>query len=166
MRWSGLCPELERPWMASNRRRAGSTGARCGASSPEGALMSESGVAADALVVQVLLGPADDAEELDQLTSRLQDELIELDVAAVEPVPADAPERTKGVSTDVAGLFSVFLGSAGLSSVVNAVAAWAKQNKRSVELTFGGDTLKLDGATKEQTDRAIDEWVARRPARP
>jgi hypothetical protein len=85
-------------------------------------------------------------------------------VAAVEPIQGEAPEGTKGVSADIVGWLSVALGSGGLEAVVSTVAAWTKRNERSVELTYDGDTLKLVGASKEQMDKALDEWFARHPA--
>jgi hypothetical protein len=118
----------------------------------------------DALVVQVLPGPGDDEQLLEELTALLQEELLNLDVTAVERVPGEAPEGTKGVVADIIGWLSVDVGPAGLEAAVTGVSAWATRSKRSVELSLGSDTLKLDGASREQMDRALDEWLARHPS--
>jgi hypothetical protein len=61
----------------------------------------------DFLVLQVLSGPGEDAEELNDLTAMLREELLELDVSAVEPIMQKAPEGTKGMSPPlVAGWLS------------------------------------------------------------
>jgi len=120
--------------------------------------------ASDAVTVQVMPGPDDDAQLLEELAGLLQEELLELDVAAVEPVSEEAVRGTKGVPADIVGWLSVFLGSGGLAPVINAVAAFAKRSQKSVELTCGGDTLKLNGTSKQQMDKALDEWFARHPA--
>ena len=37
------------------------------------------------------------------------------------------------------------------------------RNDRVVEVTEGGDTLKLGRATREQQEKIIDAWLARHP---
>ena len=37
-------------------------------------------------------------------------------------------------------------------------------NDRVVEVSYGGDTLKLERATREQQEKIIDGWLARHPA--
>jgi hypothetical protein len=122
--------------------------------------MVESG--SGALTVQVLPGVDDDAERLDELTALLRDELLELDVASVEPVAAEqAPEDAKGVVGVVVGWLAVHFGPSGLKAVVNAVVAWAGRNQRAVELTLNGNTLKLTGANADVQARVVDEFFAR-----
>ena len=104
-----------------------------------------------------------DAEDLAELTRLLRDDLLDLDVLAVEPVPSgqDAPEDSKGVLELVAGWLAVNLGPEALRVVVSRVAGWAARNDRTVEVTMAGDVLKLTGVTSQQQDRLIDEWLAR-----
>jgi hypothetical protein len=122
--------------------------------------MADSG----ALVLQVHPGPGDDADELAALTDLLRDELLDLDVAAVEqPRGGGLPAGTKGVAA-VVGWLAVQLGPEGLRAVLSKVADFAVRNDRGVEVTCGGDTLKLTRATREQQERIIDEWLARHPS--
>jgi hypothetical protein len=63
------------------------------------------------LTLQVQAGPGDDEDELLKLTSRLREELLDLDVAGVDPVTEEtAPEQAKGLAT-LAGWLVVQFGS-------------------------------------------------------
>ncbi len=126
--------------------------------------MSVSG-AADAVTVQVLAEPEDDEQLLEEMTALLQEDLLELDVAAVERVAGEAPDGTKGVVADIVGWLTVDFGPDGLEAVVAAVAAWAGRTRRSVEVSIGDDTLKVTGASRRHIDKALDEWLARHPPR-
>jgi len=122
----------------------------------------------DVLRLQVLPGD-EDAEQLDELTSLLRQELLELDVAAVEPLTqGSAPEESKGAVAALAGWLAVHFGAAGLKSglkaVVNVVATWAGRTGKTVELTIGGNTLKLTGASAEMQSRVVEEFFARQSA--
>lgn len=113
------------------------------------------------LVVQVIPVADDDAGELAELTGLLQGELLDLDVAAVEQSPTGVvPSGAKGLAA-VAGWLAVQLGPGSLRAVLAKVAEWAARNDRSVEVTYGGDTLKLTRATPEQQEKIIDDWLAR-----
>lgn len=116
---------------------------------------------AGGLVVRVRLARDGDADELAELTGRLRTELLDLDVQAVEPVPeAGSPEGAKGLPA-VAGWLAVHLGSGGLRAVLAMVADWVSRNDRAVEISSGGDVLKLSRATREQQGRIIDAWLAK-----
>lgn len=118
----------------------------------------------DGLVLQVHTAPDDDAGDLAELTGLLRGELLDLDVATVEQLPAEAvPAGAKGVAT-VAGRLAVQLGPEALWSVLVKLADWVARNDRGVEVTYGGDTLKLTRATREQQEKIIDGWLARHPA--
>ena len=115
---------------------------------------------AGGLIVRVRLAGDGDAEELAELTGRLRAELLDLDVQAVEPVPdADSPEGAKGLPA-VAGWLAVHLGKEGLRALLALVADWVFRNDRAVEISSGGDVLKLSQATREQQGRIIDAWLA------
>jgi hypothetical protein len=116
------------------------------------------------LVVQVCPVPEDDAGELAQLAGLLRGELLDLDVAAVDRLPNEAvPPGAKGVAA-VAGWLAVQLGPEALRTVLAKVADWVIRNDRAVEVSYGGDTLKLGRATREQQEKIIDDWLARHPA--
>lgn len=116
----------------------------------------------DVLILQVLPDRDEDAEQLDDLTTMLREELLELDVAAVEPMMHDQPpENTKGVVAVLGGWLAIHFGPAGLRAVVNAVVAWAGRTGKTVEITLNGNTLKLTGTSADVQSRIIDEFFAR-----
>jgi hypothetical protein len=116
------------------------------------------------LVLQVCPAPEDDAGEVAELTGWLRAELLDLDVQAVDRRPGEAvPSGAKGVA-DIAGWLSVQLGPEALRAVLAAVASWVTRNDRVVEVSYGGNTLKLGRATREQQEKIIDGWLARHPA--
>jgi hypothetical protein len=119
----------------------------------------------DQLAVQVLGAPDSDAEELADLTQLLRTELLQLDVASVEPMPdEDIPEHAKGLGA-VVGWLSVKLGTVDrVRSVVRAIRGWTVRTHRSVEVSIGGDVLKLDQATADQQQQIIDAWLERHAA--
>lgn len=118
-------------------------------------------------VLRIHAGPDHEADELTTLARRLRRELLELDVAGVDPATtADAPAGAKGVDV-VAGTLVVALGTAGLRAVVDLVRLWSKRNDaRSVEITVDGDSLKVTGHSTDQEKSLIDDFFARRDARP
>jgi hypothetical protein len=118
------------------------------------------------LAVQVCPAPGDDAEELVDLAGSLRGELLELDVSAVDRLPdEEAPPGAKGVAA-IAGWLAVQLGPEALRVVLAKVADWVTRNGRVVEVSYGGDTLTLGRATREQQEKIIDGWLARHPAGP
>lgn len=117
----------------------------------------------DGLSVQVLPGAGDDAAALEELSALLREELLELDIASADSVETEAPDGSKGLAA-LSSWFVVHLGPAALGEVVKTIAGWAKRHDKTVELSLGGDTVKLTGATQQQLDRALDEWFARHPA--
>jgi hypothetical protein len=118
----------------------------------------------DGLVLQICPGAEDDAGELSELAGWLRTELLALDVQAVDPLPVDAvPPGAKGVAA-VAGWLSVQLSGEVLRVVLAKVADWVTRNDREVEVSYGGDTLRLSKATRQQQEKIIDDWFARHPA--
>jgi hypothetical protein len=114
--------------------------------------------------MQVCPAPEDDAGELAELTGLLRGELLDLDVSAVDRLPAEAvPLGAKGVSA-IAGWLAVQLGPEALRAVLAKVADWVTRSDRAVEISYGGDTLKLGRATREQQEKIIDDWLARHAA--
>lgn len=118
-----------------------------------------------ALAIQMLAEPDTDQEELAELTFRLQAELLELDVAMVEPADSGpAPGDSKGLSAAAAGALVVrfALRADILRSVVSGVRSWARrQHVYSVKLTLDGDSLEITGPHSAAQDRAVDLWIAR-----
>jgi hypothetical protein len=108
--------------------------------------------------------PGDDAGELVKLAGWLRGELLDLDVDGVEPLPEEAaPTGAKGAAK-VAEWLLVQLGPEPLWAVLAKVADWVARNDRMVEVSYGGDTLKLSRATRDQQEKIIDGWLSRHPA--
>lgn len=73
-------------------------------------------------------------------------------------------EHAKGLGI-LAGWLVVQFGSiSGLRAVVDVVRGWAARTHRVVEVSYGGDVLKVTGVTSEQQERIIDAWLARHAA--
>ena len=85
----------------------------------------------DVVQLQVLPGDGDDAEEISELTALLREELLELDIAAVDPLlDSQSPDGSKGVAAAVAGWLVVHFGPAGLKALVDAISAWREGPER------------------------------------
>ena len=53
----------------------------------------------------------------------------------------------------------------GTQAVLAKVADWVTRHNRMVEVSYGGDTLKLGRATtREQQEKITEGWLARHPA--
>lgn len=117
---------------------------------------------AGGLVMQVVPMADSDAEELADLAGQLHAELLGVDDASVGPLPAGAvPEGAKRLG-DVAGWLVAQFGTLdGLRALVGAVRGFASRTGRTVEVSIGGDPIKVTGATSEQQQQLIDAWLAR-----
>jgi hypothetical protein len=116
----------------------------------------------DGLILQVLPVADSDAEELADLGAELHAELLSVDGASVAPLTAErAPEGAKGLG-DVAGWLVAQFGTLdGLRAVVAAVRGWTARTGRTVEVSIGGDVLKVTGVTSQQQGEIVDAWLAR-----
>ena len=119
----------------------------------------------DRLIVQVMSAADSDAEELADLAGGLRAELLDVDAASVAPLTAEAaPEGAKGLG-DLAGWLLVQFGTLdGLRAVVAAVRGWTSHTGRTVEVSIGGDVLKVTAVTSQQQREIIDAWLARHAA--
>ncbi len=117
---------------------------------------------AEGLILQVLPVADSDAEELADLTAELNAELLSVDGTSVAPLPAEAaPEGAKGLG-DVAGWLVAQFGTLdGLRALVAAVRGFAARTDRTVEVSIGGDHLKVTGVTSQQQGEIIGAWLAR-----
>jgi hypothetical protein len=116
----------------------------------------------DGLILQVLPVADSDAEDLADLGAELHAELLSVDGASVPPLTAErAPEGAKGLG-DVAGWLVAQFGTLdGLRAVVAAVRGWTARTGRTVEVSIGGDVLKVTGVTSQQQGDIVDAWLAR-----
>ena len=110
--------------------------------------------------------PADtDAEELAQLTNRLRDELLGLDVDAVYSASGgEAPDSSKGIDLLAAGglVVQFVLRQDVLQSIIDGVRSWlGRQHARSIKLTLDGDSLELTSVSTAEQDRLVELWMMR-----
>jgi hypothetical protein len=106
-----------------------------------------------------------DERELEALTLELERELSDLDVTAVEPAMATAPEGARGDAVALGALL-IELGPGALSAIVGVVQAFlGRSSARSVRLKIDGDELELTGLSAEDQRRVIDSWIERHQRR-
>lgn len=106
-----------------------------------------------------------EADEDAELTRILRSELLDLDVTAVDWADSNpVPDNAKGVAGLAKALIVKLASSGALRAVVNAVRNWAARSNRTVEVSLGGDVLKLTGVTSAQQEKIIDAWIARHAA--
>lgn len=119
------------------------------------------------LTVAIEGGPDSDAQEVDRLTAQLRRRLMELDVAAVEPVRTDEiPPGAKPVDPVTLGALAVTLAPAVLQAVVGLVEAWSRHRPvRSVKIAIGGDSIDLAAASPDDQQRLVELFIARHAAR-
>jgi hypothetical protein len=117
------------------------------------------------LTLRVEGGADVDAQELDEITRRLRQELLQLDVASVGPVTTgQAPPGTRSADVMVIGSLLVTLGRSPevLKAVLGVVQGWlAGRRAGAVEMQIGGDTLKVSGLSSAEQRRLIDLFVER-----
>lgn len=103
-----------------------------------------------------------DGEETDRATRRLRRELLALDVGDVRPVQGEqAPPGAKGDSATVGGLLVDLANSAGLAALFQLIASWVNRGatRRITVTNSDGRELTLEGGTKEQHQRLIDDYL-------
>jgi hypothetical protein len=99
-----------------------------------------------------------DPQELDALTAMLRNELLDLDVGAVEaPRAGPPPAGTRGGALAELGALAMNLASSELlAAVVSAAGGWlAGRHRRSVRLEVDGDVLELTGVPSAQQQRLV-----------
>ncbi|MFG1816558.1 hypothetical protein ACGFIF_22570 [Kribbella sp. NPDC049174] len=107
---------------------------------------------------------SDDAR-LEELALLLRQELLTLDVRAVEPYcEGEVPEGSRGPGlAAIAGVLSVSLqpGLQVLGTVVSVVRDWLRRSGggRTVKVTIDGDTIELSGASNAVQQQLVDAWV-------
>jgi hypothetical protein len=119
----------------------------------------------DARRVRVRVAGTSDTEpeEIADLTWQLKEELLELDVEAVEHERTAAPPGAKGDALAWAQLIVTLSGS--LPMLVNAARGWlGRQQQGSVTIELDGDVLTLERASPEAQRDLIDAWLRRHPS--
>lgn len=119
--------------------------------------------------LEIGTGDGEDSEELEQLTTRLRRELLELDVVRVERVPlGEPPPGTRAVDALAIGGLVVGLlrRREALTGVLHTVRDWlARDAKRTIKVEIDGDTLELTGASSADQERLVTAWIDRHCSR-
>jgi hypothetical protein len=119
----------------------------------------------DPRLTLTLTGDPDAPEELEEQARRLRDDLLELDVEAVDPGEKEAPDGSKvGVAIDWNTIFVTLATSGTLTAIVAAIQAWLLRNKESsVTIKRGDDELVIagPGPYSEEQKQAIAQWLNR-----
>jgi hypothetical protein len=110
--------------------------------------------------LQVALGEDEGAEDAVRLLRNLGEGLAELYEVHIEQLPDALPESTKDDS-GLAGLLAR-VPISGIVALVQVVRAWVARTGRTVEISVGGDTIKISSAHLEQQDREIEASLLRR----
>ena len=125
--------------------------------------------AGDIRVLVQLDDPSAAEVDLDRLTSRVRNELLELDVDAVDrPAAGPVPLGSRAVELAAIGalLVTVQQGWDVVDAVVERLRSWASRDPgRTVKITIDGDTIEVTGASDESERRLIDSWAERRRGR-
>jgi hypothetical protein len=115
---------------------------------------------------RVLIELSDDAdpETLEELTLELREEVLGLDVAAVDqPSAGPAPDGSRGVDAAALGTLLVTLTTPEvLPSLLDLLKTWLSGRRGGgVRITLGGDTLELDNASRAERKALVDDWLRR-----
>src|SRR3954464_15994430 len=103
------------------------------------------------------------AEESDELTGNLRQELLELDVDAVDRRRAEAPPPgARDAASAELGSLLVTLGPTALEGLGETIRAWLSRDRgRRARLQLGDDVLELSDASREQQERLVAAFLAR-----
>ncbi len=118
----------------------------------------------EALIVRIELdaGADADAEEIDEGARALSDELVSLDVEAVDRPAGAAPEGARAVEAIALGTLLVSLGPHVLEALTHTVASWiGRRAGRRVTLELDGDRIELAGASDETERDLVAAFIAR-----
>lgn len=117
------------------------------------------------LMLNIDAGPETDDEELEQLTRQLREELLELDVEAVDLVSkGKSPKHAKAGDLIAWGQLLLTLAASGgvFVTLINMLQYWLTRQGVSIEMDINGNKVKLTSSksSKEELQRLIDTYIA------
>jgi hypothetical protein len=119
-------------------------------------------MSAATLTVRVVPLDDDDVEGVVDVRERLYEELLTFDTDCLEPVESgEVPDGTKGVVAVVSAFLVWVSGSSSVRAVVSGLRDWVSRTGYSVEITIGGDVLKVGRATAGQQEELIRAFLDR-----
>jgi hypothetical protein len=119
------------------------------------------------LRIDVGVGPDGDAAELDEATTQLRRELLEVDVDDVERPTAPAPAGARAAGADLVGTLVVTFGEEVMRALGRVVGDFLSRGRgRTLTLERNGDSITLSNASDEDQQRALDAFLAWHPISP
>lgn len=116
------------------------------------------------LKLQIDKREEDDAEEMEDLSRSLRDDLSNLDVVKeVTLATENPPSGSKALDGVALGSMIVDFATGGaVKQVAETVQMWIKRNEnRSIALEMDGDKIDVKGASGKDQQKIIDAWVMR-----
>lgn len=109
------------------------------------------------------------AEELDELSRALREELLGLDVIAVDLTTAPPPTGSKTASSiDIGTLIPTLSNSAVLVALTGVLKSWVgRVSGRKVTMRFSDDedAIEINGAVRQDVASLLQSWAARHEQR-
>jgi hypothetical protein len=109
--------------------------------------------------------PKAGAEELEDLTLQLREQLVEIDVETVDLIRlGETPTKAKASDPISWGTLLLTLAASGgvLTMLINVLQSWLTRHERcSVTLEIAGDKLEVTGISSKEQQRLIDAWLSR-----
>jgi len=107
--------------------------------------------------------PDAEAVELDEATEQLREELLALNVDAVErPRGEPPPPGARAVEVALLGTLLVSVGRETVGALVRTIEAWvARRSSRTVKVTLGEDSIEVSNVSDADQRRLIEAFVAR-----
>lgn len=109
--------------------------------------------------------PGGDVDDLDRLRADLRAELLDLDVIEVKPLRrGTAPPGSRAIDVTAIGSLVVLLQSSVqlITQITVQIRGWLGRSgaeSRNVELRVGDNQIRLSGASSEQQDLLVDEFL-------
>lgn len=102
------------------------------------------------------------ADELDEVTSALREQLLQLEVDSVERPRVDAPPGARAGEAAALGTLLVTLAPTVLGAVVQTIRSWlARDRGRSARLQLGDDVIELSDVSREHQEQLLAAFLAR-----
>ena len=104
-------------------------------------------------------------EELVNLTYQLRDDILDTNVKSADFIKSGtAPEDSRAIEPVTLGALLVTLASSGgvLTTLIGTIKDWLTRNeKSSITLEINGDKISITGASPQQEEQLVREWIKR-----
>ncbi|MFF6997302.1 hypothetical protein ACFY93_20415 [Streptomyces sp. NPDC008313] len=102
-----------------------------------------------------------DSYETAEITGQLRDEILGLDVEAVDRgTSGEPPEGSKGDASQLGELVVLLAGSGIIPMLVQLVREWtSRRNKTKVTITYGNRRLEIEDVETERQQEAVAAFL-------